>query len=348
MKVDVDIGDGHPARIGALARAAETLGFDAGWVTETRREPFVAAALALAATHRLQVGTGVAIAFARSPLVIASAAFDLAALSGGRFLLGLGSQVRGHVVRRFGMPWSAPAPRLGEWIGAIRAAWANWQEGAPFVFRSEHLDLSLMPDFFRPPPLEFDAPAGRPRIELAIAGVGPHMARLAGRAADGLHVHPFHTARYLDEVIEPALAAGEAERDPTLTLRRCERLLPVFVVPSEDVAAREAVRGQVAFYASTPAYRAVLRLHGRERAGERLSRLAATGRWAEMPALIDDELLAEVAVVAPLAALPDALAARVGGHAQRVMPLLPLELEPDGTPSNGRRWEGLIAALRSA
>jgi len=348
VKIDLAAGSLDPRLAAQTARAAEAAGFDGLWLAETEHDPFLAAGAALAATQRLEIGTGVAVAFARSPVVIAHTAFDLAALGEGRFLLGLGTQVRGHVERRFGMPWSAPAPRLAEWIDVIRAAWVAWQERAGFRFRSEHFDLSLMPDFFRPPPLAFPPPGpGRPRIPISIAGVGPGLARLAGRLADGFQVHPFHTARYLAEVLEPAIVSGAASRDPAAAGAAPERIVPVFLVPAEDAALREEVRGRIAFYASTPTYRGVLRLHGREAIGERLGRLAVTGRWSEMPALVDDELLAEVAVVAPAAELGAALAARVAGHAERVVPILPFEPDADGRPRNGEAWAVLLRALRS-
>ena len=380
MKVDLAADSPEPGDVARIAGAAEALGFDGLWIAETAHEPFVGSALALAASRRIGVGTGIAVAFARSPVTIAQAAFDLAALSGGRFQLGLGTQVRAHVERRFGMAWSAPAPRMAEWIAAIRGAWAAWQDGAPFRVSGEHLDLSLMPKFFSPPPLAFEPAAGRPRIPVSIAGVGPGLARLAGRVADGFHVHPFHTARYLAGVIEPALAEGEARRggdrvgaapsrsdtsaregapgpaavDAAVTPPHVERIVPVFLAPTDRPDLLEAARSRIAFYASTPRYRRVLALHGREHAGEQLSRLAAAGRWAEMPPLIDDELLAEVAVVAPTDALPDLLARRVSGHADRVMPLLEMGRSGPGLIANGlegpnaRLVRRLIATLRDA
>ena len=346
MKVDLAAGSPSPASVAGLARAAESFGFDALWLAETEHEPFVGAALALAASTRLAVGTGIAVAFARSPVVLAQAAFDLAALSGGRFCLGLGTQVRAHVERRFGASWSAPGPRLEEWIAAVRAAWVTWQDGVPFRVRSEHLDLSLMPAFFSPPPLPFPAPDGSPRIPVSIAGVGPGLARLAGRVADGFQVHPFHTARYLAEVLEPALADGEARRPPGLS-PRVERIVPVFIAPSDDPALLREARSRIAFYASTPSYRGVLELHGRAHVGERLGRLAVAGRWDEMAGLVDDELLAEVAVVAPADAAPEALASRVAGHADRVLPLLPFQPDAAGSEPNARLWEAVALALRS-
>jgi probable F420-dependent oxidoreductase len=347
VKVDLAAGSPPPASVAGLARAAESFGFDALWLAETEHEPFVAATMALAATARLAVGTGIAVAFARSPIVLAQAAFDLAALSGGRFHLGLGTQVRAHVERRFGAAWSTPGPRLEEWIVAVRAAWAAWQDGAPFRVRSEHLDLSLMPAFFSPPPLPFPAPEGSPRIPVSIAGVGPGLARLGGRLADGFQVHPFHTARYLAEVLEPALAEGEGRRSPGLS-PRVERIVPVFVAPSDDPTLLREARSRIAFYASTPSYRGVLELEGRAHVGERLGRLAVAGRWDEMAGLVDDELLADVAVVAPADAIPDAIASRVAGHADRVLPLLPFRPDAAGSLSNTSLWEDVVQALRSA
>jgi len=348
MKVDLAPGAVAPGEVAGLAAAAQAVGFDGLWLPETQHDPFVGLALAAAATSRLHLGTSVAIAFARSPTVLAQTAWDLATLSGGRFELGLGTQVRAHVQRRFGMAWSEPAPRLAEWLGAIRAAWATWQDHVPFQWTSEHLDLSLMTPFFSPPPLAYEAPDGEPRIPISIAGVGAGLARLAGRLADGFHVHPFHTARYLELVLEPALGAGGERRPAELPRRRAERIVPVFLAPTDEPAVLAAVRRQVAFYASTPSYRAVLAAHDRERVGEQLSRLAATGRWAEMAALVDDELLGLVAVVAPADGLADALAARVAGHAERVAPLLPVRLELDGSLADGRLWQRLVATLRDA
>ncbi len=347
MKVDLALGSPEPASVAGLARAAESFGFDAVWLAETRHDPFVSAALALAATGTIEVGTGIAVAFARSPIVLAQSAFDLAALSGGRFHLGLGTQVRAHVERWFGMPWSAPAPRLAVWIAAVRAAWATWQDGTPFRVRSVHLNLSLMSEFFSPPPLSFGRPDGSPRVPLSVAGVGPGLARLAGRVADGFQVHPFHTARYLSEVLEPALERGEAER-PGGHPRRVARIVPVFVAPTDVPAAVGEVRSRIAFYASTPTYRPVLALHGRAHVGERLGRLAVAGRWDEMADLVDDELLALVAVVAPSASIAAARVSRVAGHADRVLPVLPFEPDAFGAPTNASLWGALMESLRAA
>jgi probable F420-dependent oxidoreductase len=366
--VKIDLAPGSPRldRVGDTARAAEALGIDALWISETEHDPFISTSIALQATTRLTVGTGIAVAFARSPIVIAQSAFDLCELSGGRFALGLGTQVKAHVERRFGMEWSTPAPRLEEWLGAIRAAWTAWEYGERFRFESEHFNLSVMTPYFSPPRLSVAPVPGRARIPISIAGVGPGLARLSGRATEGFQAHLLNTPRYIDEVIEPAIREGEAQRAeraaaadqtaespaPTRDLAepigRTERILQVFLVPAEDAARREEVRKLIAFYASTPSYRPFLDANGREAIGEQLSALQSAKRWDEMPGLIDDDFLAEVAVVAPWDGLGDALAARVEGVADRIIPQLPFEVDASGELVNRARWERIVSALRSA
>jgi len=350
MKVDLAVGSLDPLEAARVARAAERLGFDGLWVAETDHDPFAAIALAAAATDRIELGTAVAIAFARSPTVLAQTAFDLARLSGGRFRLGLGTQVRGHVERRFGMVWSAPVPRLREWIGAIRAAWATWQDGAPFRYEGEILHLSLMTPLFSPPPLPADALAragaadGAHAVPISIAGVGAGLARLAGAVAEGFHVHPLHSAAYLDQVILPAIAAGE--RSAGRPSGSVGRIVPVLVADVDDPAAVERVRRQVAFYAATPTYRPVLELHGAARVGERLSRLAATVRWDEMAGLVDDALLEEIAVLARRDEIATRVAARVAGRAERVALAVPFAVAADGSVADEAWWRAAIATLR--
>jgi probable F420-dependent oxidoreductase len=303
----------------AVARAAEQAGFEALWVPETRHDPFLPGALIAEHTHRLQFGTAVAIAFARSPATLAYTAWDLARASGGRFLLGLGTQVRAHIERRFGMAWpEAPVSRLREQIGAIRAFWRAWQTGEPLNFRGAHYKLTLMSPFFNPGPID------HPQIPIYIAGVNPGLARLAGETADGFHVHPLHSPRYLREVILPAIQQG-AEK---AVRSRAEIKISVTAMLAATSEERQLARQQIAFYASTPSYRPVMALHGWEETAGQLSALAARGKWAEMPALIDDEMLASFAETAPAARLPAALAERYAGLADRLgvyIPYLPGE-----------------------
>jgi len=300
--------------IASLARAAEALGFTALWTTETQHDPFLPGALIAEHTQSLHFGTAVAIAFARSPATLAYTAWDLAQVSHGRFILGLGTQVKAHIERRFGMPWPESAVgKLREQIGALRAFWQTWQTGESLNFRGKYYKLTLMSPFFNPGPIE------HPHIPIYIAGVNSGMARLAGECADGFHVHPLHSPRYLREVILPAIEAGAAKSGR----KRAEISLSVnaFAVtsPEEDLFAR----AQIAFYASTPSYRTVMTLHGWEQVGEHLSGLAARGCWGEMPALISDEMLAAFAVRASSAELLAALRERYDGLAERITPYLP-------------------------
>jgi len=316
MDIDATLPPVPLSLIPSIARAAEELGFGAVWSTETMHDPFLPGALIAEHTQRLHFGTAVAIAFARSPATIAYTAWDLAQASGGRFILGLGTQVKAHVERRFGMPWpESVVGKLREQIAAMRAFWHTWQSGERLNFRGEYYKLTLMSPFFNPGPIE------HPHIPIYIAGVNPGLARLAGEVADGFHVHPLHTPRYLREVLLPAIeqgtaSAGRARGDVKITVSP-------FVVTGADEDL--FVRSQIAFYASTPSYRPVMALHGWEQVAERLSGHASHGEWGQMPALIDDEMLATFAVVAPVEELAMALEERYAGLADRLMPYIPFK-----------------------
>ncbi|MBL8096144.1 MAG: TIGR03617 family F420-dependent LLM class oxidoreductase [Anaerolineales bacterium] len=292
----------------ALAQAAESIGFAGAWTSETQHDPFLPLALAAEHTQRLSLGTAVAIAFARSPLTLAHTAWDLAAHSRGRFILGLGTQIKAHIERRFGLPWpESPVAQLREQVLAIRAIWRAWQSGERLNFRGERYKLTLMTPFFDPGPI------ADPAIPIYLSGVNLGLARLAGEVADGFHVHPFHTAAYLREIVRPALLTGRAgtafSAPPSVSAT-------VFTITAP--AERDSVRQQIAFYGSTPSYRSVLAHHGWAELGERLSALAARGRWAEMPAMIGDDQLSVFALEAPLAELGPALRERYGGLLDRV------------------------------
>lgn len=295
-------------------RAAEAIGFDTVWSTETTHDPFLPGAFVAEHTRALRFGTAIAVSFARSPATLAYTAWDLAQATGGRFILGLGTQVKAHIERRFGMPWPAsPVGMLREQIAAIRAFWQTWQTGSRLNYRGEYYKLTLMSPFFNPGPIE------HPEIPIFIAGVNPGLARLAGETANGFHAHPFHTPRYLREVVAPAIEAGAARAGRTP--KACQISTSVFVVtrPEEDAYTRQ----QIAFYASTPSYRAVLSLHGWDAVAEQLSALAARGQWGEMPALITDDILNEVAVVAPAEDLAAHLRARYAGLSARITLYIP-------------------------
>ena len=309
MKLDIAFLATPLAEMPTLARAAEAVSVDAVWTSETQRDPFLPLALIAEHTQRLRFGTAVAIAFARSPMTLAHTAWDLAQGSSGRFMLGLGTQVKPHIERRFGMQWpESPVSKLREMVLALRAIWNCWQTGEKLNFRGEHFKLTLMTPFFSPGPI------AQPHIPIYIAGVNTGLARLCGEVCDGFHVHPFHTARYLREVLRPAIDAGRERAGRTAPISVSAS---VFAITSEKE--REYARQQLSFYASTPSYRPVLEHHGWAEAGETLSALAARGGWAEMPALITDAMLDEFAVTAPsLAQLAAPLRARYAGLIDRV------------------------------
>lgn len=315
MKIDTGVMLQHLGDISTLARQAEERGFDGLWTSETSHDPFLPLTLAAAQTERIELGTAIAVAFPRSPMVLAQTAWDLADLSGGRFILGLGTQVKAHIERRFGMAWESPAPKLREIILALRAIWDCWQNGTRLNFRGRFYKLTLMTPFFNPGPIE------HPHIPIFIAGVNPHLCRLAGELCDGFHIHPFHTTRYLRERIVPNIEAGLQQSGRTR--QDIQLASAAFVITGRNEAeierAKGPVREQIAFYASTPSYRPVMEVHGWGEVGRELSHLVARGRWPDMPALISDEMLEAFAVIAPPEELAGAVHARYDGLLDRVM-----------------------------
>jgi probable F420-dependent oxidoreductase len=329
MIIDASLPPSALTDVPGIAKAAEAMGFSALWSTETMHDPFLPGALIAEHTQRLGFGTAVAIAFGRSPATLAYTAWDLAQASGGRFILGLGTQVKAHIERRFGMPWpESVVEKLREQVGAIRAFWNTWQTGEPLNFRGEYYKLTLMSPFFNPGPIE------TPRIPIYIAGVNTGLGRLAGEVADGFLVHPFHSPRYLREVMLPAIEQGLAKSGRSRS--DVKVAVTAFVVASPGES--NFVRQQIAFYASTPSYRPVMALHGWESAAEQLSALAARGKWGEMPALISDEMLGVFATVADAAELPAALFSRYGGFADRMSLYLPFMPGDRDT-----FWKGFLA-----
>ncbi len=331
MKLDASIGFATPLKdVRALAQAAEAIGFDAIWTSETQHDPFLPLTHIAASTSRLKFGTAVAIAFARSPMIVAHTAWDLAQQSNGRVIVGLGTQVKAHIKRRFGMTWTPPVPRLREYVQAIRAVWNTWQTGAKLNYRGEQYKLTLMSPFFSPGPI------ANPNIPIFIAGVGTPLCRLAGEVADGFHVHPYHTRKYLSEIVLPAIDAGaqKADRDR----KSIEVATMAFVALNE--AEIEAQRSQVAFYASTPSYRPVLDLHGWGSIGEQLGALAARGQWGEMPKLIGDEMLETFVIIGTWDNIADALHAKYDGLLDRVGLYRPFVPGAEDTP-----WSRLAADM---
>lgn len=307
-----------PMEVEAAAAAAEKNGYDGFGAAETRHDVFPALALAARATDRITLMSSIAVAFARNPMTVAVLANDLQLISRGRFQLGLGSQVKAHIERRFAMPWGRPAARMEEFLGAVRAIWRAWESGERLAFRGEFYRHTLMGDFFNPGP----HPYGRPPILLA--AVGERMTAVAGRAADGLLVHPLTSAGWLRERTVPQVREARGGPLDGFTLA-----LSAMVVLGADEAARsraeQAVKGQIAFYASTPAYRPVLDLHGWGDLADKLSVLARRQAWPAMTALITDEVLDTFAVSGDVAA---GLRERFGGVLGRVSLYTPYEVDP--------------------
>ena len=314
MKIDASLPPVPLTQVASIAAAADRLGFDALWSTETMHDPFLPGALIAEHTQNLHFGTAVAIAFARSPATLAYTAWDLAQASSGRFILGLGTQVKAHVERRFGMPWpESVVGKLREQIGAIRAFWNTWQNGAPLRFEGKYYRLSLMSPFFNPGPI------AQPNIPIYIAGVNTGLAQLAGECADGFLVHPFHSPRYLKEVLLPAI--WEGQKKTGRAKQATSICLTAFLVTSPQEAF--FVRSQIAFYASTPSYRGVMSLHGWEDTAQQLSHLAATKKWEAMPALINDEMLETFALVCEPHQAAEGLSQRYANWVDRLGLYLP-------------------------
>ncbi|HEV2053866.1 MAG TPA: TIGR03617 family F420-dependent LLM class oxidoreductase [Methylomirabilota bacterium] len=315
MSVKLDLGfmTFDLREIPAYARRAEELGVGALWSAETKHDPFLPLAVAAANTSRIQLGTAIAVAFPRSPMILAHTAWDLQKASGGRFVLGLGTQVKAHNLRRFSVAWEPPGPRLREVVLALRAIWASWQSGAPLDFRGQFYRFDLMTPFFNPGPIE------HPRIPIYIAAVNPYMAQMAGEICDGLHVHSFHSPKYLREVIHPAVEvglgkSGRTRKDFTF---RASTMVVVGDDADELERSRRAVKQQIAFYASTRTYQAVLGVHGLDRLVPRLHAKSLEGDWHGMADLISDETLDHFAVTATWGTLGARLRERYDGICER-------------------------------
>ena len=336
MKIDGSIGfDLH--NVAANARDAEAAGYAGVWTAETSHDPFLPLLLAAEHTQTLELGTSIAVAFARSPMTLANTAWDLQAFSKGRFILGLGSQIKPHITKRFSMEWSHPAPRMREFVLAMRAIWDTWLTGAKLDFRGEFYTHTLMTPFFTPPASDLDG-FGVPKIFLA--GVGELMTEVAGEVCDGFLCHGFTTEKYLREVTLPALERGRAKAGKTMD--GFEIIGPSFVVTGsteEELAAAAAgTRQQIAFYGSTPAYRSVLDIHGWGGLQDELNTLSKQGEWAKMGTLIDDEILNTFAVVGAPENIAPELSRRYGDVIQRMSFYAPYKSDPE-------RWRAVMDAL---
>lgn len=326
MQFDVTIFPKDLNTAGEVARQVEEYGFSGLWTAETSHNPFLPLTHAAIATQHINLGTAIAVAFPRSPMVTAGIAWDLAEQSKGRFILGLGTQIKPHITKRFSTEWSAPVPRLREYIESMRAIWHTWQTGEQLRYTGEHYRFTLMTPFFSPDPMPyFDIP-------IYIAGVNERLCRLAGELCQGFHVHPFHTVQYLKELIIPNIEAGakrsnRSREDVKLTCA-------IFVVTGKDAEEIRnnaiATKSQIAFYASTPSYSSVLEMHGWQDLGERLGKMTREGRWSEMWQEISDNMLNEIAVVAPIDELAHKVKERYTGLLDRIgyyFPFIPGEAD---------------------
>ncbi len=318
MKIDAGLLSPDLAATGAAAARLEAQGFGAAWSFESAHDAFIPLVLAAGATQRIELGTAVAIAFARNPMNVAQVAWDVQTIARGRFILGLGTQIQPHIEKRFSMPWSEPAKRLREFVLAIRAIWRAWGTNERLAFRGEFYTHTLMTPFFNPGP----NPHGAPPIYLA--GVGPKMVEVVGEVADGFLVHPLHSPSFLEAVTLPALdrglaTSGRSRKDVAIS---CQTIVAMGRTPAQIETARQKARGQISFYGSTPAYKGVLEHHGQGALHPELNRLSKNGGWGEMMKLIDDTLFDHIAVSGTPAEVGAKLRARNAGFAARTTLML--------------------------
>jgi probable F420-dependent oxidoreductase len=313
IKIDTTLAMGPLSKVGHVARRAEEMGFSGIFTAEALQTPFLPLAVAAVETSKIELGTGIAVAFPRSPMVLAMTAWDLHKATKGRFNLGLGTQIKKHNERRFSVPFNPPGPRMRDMLLAIRHIWDTFDHKHPLDYHGEFYTHDYMQPFFNP------GPTGHGQPKLFIAAVGPYMCRLAGEVCDGIHIHPFHTRRYVEEVIMPRVQEGieRGGRDP----KTFEFATSTFVLagsPEQQEGIAHIARSQIAFYGSTPAYSAVFELHGWHDLQPQLAKLVREGKHAEMPKLISDEVLAEFSIRGSYDEVADLMRAKYDGLCQRV------------------------------
>ncbi|PYV60205.1 MAG: LLM class F420-dependent oxidoreductase [Acidobacteria bacterium] len=325
MLLDVALRDYDLKSVPEFARRAETIGYDCIWTSETQHDPFLPLGVAATATSKIKLVTSIAVAFPRSPMITAYTAWDLQKASAGRFILGLGSQVRAHNQRRFSVKFESPGPKLREVVLALRAIWDCWQNGTHLRFKGKFYNFDLMTPFFNPGPI------AHPTVPVFVAGVNRYMYRMAGEVCDGLHVHPFHTAKYLHEYVHPAV--NEGLQTSGRSRRNFQYATSVFVIVGDTERERaentEAIRQQIAFYASTRTYAPVLEAHGWEAISPELHQKSLDGDWKAMSRLITDEMIDEVAVSGTYEIIVQKLRQRYEGLLDRVSLYQPYELMVD-------------------
>lgn len=339
MKIDTQLRDFHPDQVPAEAQRFERMGFDAVWTFESAHDPFFPLLQAASATKALHIGTNIAVAFARSPFVTAQVAWDLQRASRGRFHLGLGTQVRAHVERRFSMPFEHPAARVTDYIRCVRAIWDTFQNGTRPAYEGPFYQFKLINPFFDPGPID------HPEIPIYLAGVNERMCRAAGEVADGFHVHPMNSVGYLNDIVKPALNDGAKLRGKTVD--DIALYASVFAVTGETQAEKDAseqeVRRQISFYGSTPNYRALFEYHGFGAVAKELSVLMRAGDMEAMPKLVPDALMEAFAIQGDTDDLPRKMFERYDGILQRVSLYFPLS----GTVSEAQ-WKAFVDRFRAA
>ena len=314
MRIDTGLLSGDLTSVATLARKAEETGYDGLWTAEAGHDPYLACAIAATSTEHVSIGTNIAVAFPRSPLVHAQIAWDLQAASRGRFILGLGTQVKGHNERRYSTAWLPPGPRLREMIQLIHHIWDVWQNGTRPHFEGKYYQFSLMTPFFSPGPIEW------PKIPIYIAGVNPYICRLAGELCDGFLVHPFHSIKYLNDVVFPNAEQGLAKSNRSRSDLTFSTTAFVVTGRTRDEIERNKgpVRQQIAFYASTRTYIGVLESHGWGETCIQLNEKAAKGDWTGMASLITDEMLEVYAVQGLIDDIPDLIKKKYTGVLDRL------------------------------
>jgi probable F420-dependent oxidoreductase len=338
LKFDTTLLTHDLNEMATYTKTAESIGFDGMWTAETSHDPFLPLTLAAEHSNRVELGTGIAVAFPRSPATLAYIAWDLARYSKGRFILGLGTQVKAHNVLRFGVKWEKPVKKMRETILAMRAFWDCWQNNKPLDFIGEFFKLQLMTPFFNPGPHDW------PHVPVYIAAVNKQMLQLAGELCDGVHLHALHSVRYLQEYALPHIAAGLAKNGRSR--QDIVHSTAVFAVPTDDPDyaqwAEAHVKQQISFYMSTPAYRVLAELHGWEEIASQLSKLVRARDWEAMPKLINDDILSTLAVTGSWAELPHKIHDKYGDLLDRVSYYLPFQ---PGKQDQG--WQSSVNAFKA-
>ncbi|MBW2314393.1 MAG: TIGR03617 family F420-dependent LLM class oxidoreductase [Deltaproteobacteria bacterium] len=335
MKLDTTLAMGGLDRVGGLAKRAEEMGFAGVFTAEAMQTPFLSHAVAALTTEQIELGTAIAVAFPRSPMIHAMTAWDLQKASKGRFVLGLGAQIRKHNERRFSVPFDPVGPRMRDMLMAIRHIWDAFDGKHPLDYRGEYYTHDYIQPFFNPGPTGFGQP------KLFIAAVGPYMCRLAGELCDGIHIHPFHTTRYIEEVVKPCVNEGLARsgRDPA----SFEYATTAFILGGTDEEREglsSVVRSQIAFYGSTPAYKRVFEAHGWNDLQPRLNDLVRAGKLAEAPQLVSEEILDEFSVRGSFDAIADQVREKYEGLVDRVGLYIPVV-----GGAYEKKWERVVQSL---